>query len=256
MKFFRTLRQRLLAENKVTRYLAYALGEVVLVMIGILLALQVNNWNEDRKSRASERALLQSLLADLELALDQSDFMIQREQNIMDGAASALGLLEGGPEVTARTFSDTEAYFVLWVDQTTLPVINAFAELQGSGKAMELRSPQIREALANLDLQMNDLRRAADDRLKAQQERLDVILETDIQTERLLTVNDDTLHGARGFRILAPENDYPALFQDPRVRNLLSIKILHTQSVLAGRQRLHQQIQKLIGLLRSELATP
>ncbi len=49
IRSFRKIRQRLLSENKFTKYLLYASGEIVLVMIGILLALQVNNWNEQRK---------------------------------------------------------------------------------------------------------------------------------------------------------------------------------------------------------------
>ena len=49
IKFFRKIRQNLLMENKTGKYLKYAIGEIVLVMIGILLALQVNNWNEQRK---------------------------------------------------------------------------------------------------------------------------------------------------------------------------------------------------------------
>lgn len=44
-RIFRTLRQRLLAENRVSRYLLYAIGEIILVVIGILIALQANNWN-------------------------------------------------------------------------------------------------------------------------------------------------------------------------------------------------------------------
>lgn len=48
ISFFRKIRQKLLSQNQVTRYLAYAIGEIFLVMIGILLALQVNNWNEER----------------------------------------------------------------------------------------------------------------------------------------------------------------------------------------------------------------
>jgi hypothetical protein len=49
-RFFRTLRQRLLTENRTNRYLLYAFGEIALVVIGILIALQVNTWNEKRKS--------------------------------------------------------------------------------------------------------------------------------------------------------------------------------------------------------------
>ncbi|MDX1463776.1 MAG: DUF6090 family protein [Marinirhabdus sp.] len=51
IKFFRRLRHRLLNENKVGKYLIYALGEIVLVVIGILIALQINSWNDYNKDR-------------------------------------------------------------------------------------------------------------------------------------------------------------------------------------------------------------
>jgi len=51
IKFFRKIRQRLLTENKFNKYLIYAVGEIVLVVIGILIALQINTWNEQRKHR-------------------------------------------------------------------------------------------------------------------------------------------------------------------------------------------------------------
>ena len=61
LKFFRRIRRALLKEGKVRKYLVYALGEILLVMIGILLALQVNNWNEARKNRREELVALKSL---------------------------------------------------------------------------------------------------------------------------------------------------------------------------------------------------
>ncbi len=64
-RFFRNLRKALLSENKFTKYLFYALGEIALVMIGILLALQVNNWNEMRKSSRELQAILQDVSNDL-----------------------------------------------------------------------------------------------------------------------------------------------------------------------------------------------
>ena len=48
IKFFRKIRQKLLTQNKFSKYLLYAVGEIVLVVIGILIALQINNWNQDR----------------------------------------------------------------------------------------------------------------------------------------------------------------------------------------------------------------
>ncbi len=51
IKFFRKIRQNLLMENKTGQYLKYALGEIILVVIGILIALSINNWNEHRKEK-------------------------------------------------------------------------------------------------------------------------------------------------------------------------------------------------------------
>jgi len=51
IKFFRKVRQNLLSEGKTGKYLKYAIGEIVLVVIGILIALQINNWNENRKNQ-------------------------------------------------------------------------------------------------------------------------------------------------------------------------------------------------------------
>ncbi|NKI30937.1 DUF6090 family protein [Croceivirga thetidis] len=58
IKFFRRIRQKLLEENRFSKYLLYAIGEITLVMIGILLALQVNNWNEARKNSINEQLYL------------------------------------------------------------------------------------------------------------------------------------------------------------------------------------------------------
>ena len=65
VKFFRTIRQSLIMENKTSKYLKYAIGEVVLVVIGILIALQINNWNEQRKNDITKQIYLKSLIAEL-----------------------------------------------------------------------------------------------------------------------------------------------------------------------------------------------
>ena len=65
IKFFRKIRQDLLSENKFGKYLTYAIGEIILVVIGILIALSINNWNEERKNRAFEKEILEQIRANL-----------------------------------------------------------------------------------------------------------------------------------------------------------------------------------------------
>jgi len=63
--FFRKIRKKLANDNRPLKYMRYAIGEIVLVMVGILLAVQVNNWNQERKSKLKELKLLKELRSDL-----------------------------------------------------------------------------------------------------------------------------------------------------------------------------------------------
>jgi hypothetical protein len=64
LKFFRKIRQNLLMENKTGKYFKYAIGEIILVVIGILIALQINNWNQNRIQLKQEQKILLSLKTD------------------------------------------------------------------------------------------------------------------------------------------------------------------------------------------------
>ncbi len=66
LKFFRQIRQKLLTENRFSKYLIYAIGEIFLVVIGILIALQINNWNEAQKNKQEERQALLDLKYEFE----------------------------------------------------------------------------------------------------------------------------------------------------------------------------------------------
>lgn len=66
IKFFRRIRQSLLAENKISKYLVYAIGEIVLVVIGILIALQINTWNENRRQQENLKEIYRVVAEDLE----------------------------------------------------------------------------------------------------------------------------------------------------------------------------------------------
>ncbi|NKI30422.1 DUF6090 family protein [Croceivirga thetidis] len=81
IKFFRRIRQKLLSENKFSKYLIYAIGEIVLVMIGILLALQVNNWNENRKTQNTINEYYGQLLEDLKKDSSFSKITIEEFKN-------------------------------------------------------------------------------------------------------------------------------------------------------------------------------
>lgn len=81
ISFFRKIRQKLLQQNRITRYLTYALGEIFLVTIGILIALSINTWNEDRKEKIYERKMLLELMEDMQLDTAFMHIQLRRIEN-------------------------------------------------------------------------------------------------------------------------------------------------------------------------------
>ncbi len=84
IKFFRHIRQTLIMENKTGKYLKYAIGEIVLVVIGILIALQINTWNENRKLKLQEVSILKDLQTDLKASLLEINRNIDENQKIVN----------------------------------------------------------------------------------------------------------------------------------------------------------------------------
>ena len=78
LTFFRRIRQSLIRSDQTRKYILYAIGEVLLVMIGILLALQVNNWNEWRKDRVIEKEALIDIVFDIERNINFLERVIEQ----------------------------------------------------------------------------------------------------------------------------------------------------------------------------------
>lgn len=95
IRFFRTLRQRLLTENGISKYLLYAIGEIVLVILGILIALQVNNWREDLKSNRYERSILKEIRNSLLEGIPDSKSLRARARRTREGAVRLARHLNG-----------------------------------------------------------------------------------------------------------------------------------------------------------------
>jgi len=73
IKFFRKIRHKFLSEGKTGTYFKYAIGEIVLVVIGILIALQINNWNENRKIEQSGKEYIKEIYKDLKIEISNID---------------------------------------------------------------------------------------------------------------------------------------------------------------------------------------
>ncbi len=94
IKFFRKIRQKLLQENRFNKYLLYAIGEIVLVVIGILIALQINTWNENKKIRAEEKKLITGLIQNIEEDIKSLTAMTKSDSIFIDANRILLSALK------------------------------------------------------------------------------------------------------------------------------------------------------------------
>ena len=136
-------------KNKTGKYIKYAIGEIVLVVIGILIALQINNWNEFKKARAVEINYLENLKADL----------ILEDKNIetfslyhFEKAKSCTYLLNTTiPKTLEDVVSYTNQYENVFYWFGFVPNNNTFKELLSSGNLSLIKNDAIKNALLEID---------------------------------------------------------------------------------------------------------
>ena len=148
VKFFRKIRQRLLTENKFSRYLIYAFGEIILVVIGILIALQINNWNETRKSSIEEQEYLKQIKQEIQADIASIDSILpklQDRQKKLDTLETILASNAIG--------DDTREGYKLWRKSWNFPDFNShnntIETLKSSGQIQIIQSKELLNALSS-----------------------------------------------------------------------------------------------------------
>tara|TARA_R100001369_G_scaffold10707_11_gene23976 strand:+ start:2005 stop:2790 length:786 start_codon:yes stop_codon:yes gene_type:complete len=149
IKIFRKIRQNMIKKNKVSKYLLYAIGEIVLVVIGILIALAINNSNEDRKSRKQEVNYLKNLQTDITLEFKNNDSLIIYRAFTAKSAARLLAFkpLETVLDVIALEQTINEVF----PRQNFIPTNNTYKELLSSGNLNYITNDSIKNHLLELD---------------------------------------------------------------------------------------------------------
>lgn len=147
IKFFRKIRQNLLSEGKTGKYFKYAIGEIILVVIGILIALQINNWNESRKAEIEERDILQKLQLDLRDDINVLQYQLNFKKNMIESYKQCLDILS---EETVATKEEFMNYFssILQVGSVNLNM-TTFNNLQTTGQIRLIKSNELADNIVS-----------------------------------------------------------------------------------------------------------
>lgn len=235
-------------KNKKVNYLKYAIGEIALVMIGILLALQVNNWNENRKDSIEEKAILKSLLNNLKVAKKQSATFILEETKLKTSLIQILGI--DANQIKSSTLEITDSIFnsAAFDIQSDKPTLNTYINLKNTNKLSLIKDIEINTKFTDLEFNINRLNDILKDRLNVHQIRIDHIFENEINFIPLVKSTVPSLNINNEL-----PNDYNQIVHNKRVRNLLGMKLSFTQDVINVRANLDIELKKLILLIETEL---
>jgi hypothetical protein len=162
IKFFRHLRKETLIENlpagqtsKTGKYFKYAIGEIVLVVIGILIALQINNWNELQKNKKQELVILTNILQDLKVDEIGLKNIIEKRTNKVASADIMVSYYNG---VEIKNLND---YYYNWTNvlywEEHNPRNIAFKELVNSGNVSIIKNTEIRNSLLEINASYDEL---------------------------------------------------------------------------------------------------
>ena len=148
LRFFRQIRQGHLTDNKFSKYMLYAIGEILLVVIGILIALQVNNWNQQRIDQRTEKTYLTRLLEEIETDLESVSRSIETNEKRRN-RAEFLMAAKPKPELIEKD----PTYFVESIEYagyTNSPIISdhTFEEIKSSGQLSIISNEKIRAGLS------------------------------------------------------------------------------------------------------------
>ncbi|MCR9290947.1 MAG: DUF6090 family protein [Bacteroidetes bacterium] len=149
IKFFRKIRKKLLSENKFSKYLIYAIGEIVLVVIGILIALQINNWNEQNKIDKIENTYLTRLSQDLEENITSWENLIKNEEKRFEGTKQFIKFSLNKNKDSVLTIFPYFNIVGRWDDLTVNQV--TFEEMKSSGSLDIISNDSIKIRLLQLD---------------------------------------------------------------------------------------------------------
>jgi hypothetical protein len=246
IKLFRNIRKNLLTEGKTTKYFKYAIGEIILVVIGIIIALQINTWNENRKQSMEEKEILTSLFENLVFAKQQSQDLIQIEK---ESKALLIQILKLGIDNQENDIlTDTIFKIAVWDIENSKPTFNIYSSLKNTNKLSLIKSNAINQKFTDLEIELNKLDDILADRLNVQQLRIDKLLENEINFIPLIKENIPELNIEN-----ESVNNYDEVIKLKVVRNLLGMKLTFTQDVIDFRENLDRAIAELLSVIKADL---
>ena len=252
LHFIRQLRRRLFTENRFGKYLLYVVLEIFIVIVGILIAINVDAWNEARQQRETEIHYLKNLKTDLLLNIEELDRYISVRNDRIASANKVLEHFEGKPLEDLSDFAYHTTNIYIWQKFTQQD--NTFQELINSGNLALISNDSIKDGLLNLQ--------ALYDKLKNEEAhfRYDAEILLYEPSYGVLDLNPIVKNftyrvtgGQAGEDIELPRENYEAMLKDLKQKNGFVMAVYEFSVMNAQFQEMKALCNKIIALIDRDL---
>ena len=232
-------------ENKPFKYMRYAIGEIVLVVIGILIALQINNWNEHRKLQLQEQNLLKGLKIEFKINHDRLVYVMQTSQQSIENANKLMTYFNQDiSEIQEVKFDSLLFNFQnVWTFNPRKGLLNSII---ASGQINLIKNVELKNLLASFEDLVNDVQEELD-ALSLLNARFNATLEEYINTGRPNKIGYNVFVND-GFK-----SDYNRFFKDIRFYNLINNMTTWRFDIKGEETEQLQSIKRILVLINEEL---
>lgn len=177
LKFFRSIRQKLLKQNKISNYLIYAIGEIVLVVIGILIALAINNKNQERALQEKEHIYLVGLQKEFLTSKNKLEVLLDVNKNNYLGAKKLIEYINDPSQMPSEKEFSKLLYNSLANDISYNPNYSLLNEMINSGSLKDISNTKLRVLLTNWIATLEDISKQENELANQREKVLNVFLE-------------------------------------------------------------------------------
>lgn len=262
IRFFRIIRQQLLSQSKFSKYMVYAIGEIILVVIGILIALNVNNWNEKQNNLKYEQSILIELKKELENNLKQLEEKRSiRKDLIMNSTLWLINVMNEdymGVELDTINHHLSRTLIVPSYD----PMTSITSELINSGNLRHIQNNELRTRLTIWPSLANDFVRDESEFVTFMYEYYFMFLIQNYKLKPLVNElqNDDAIYDIlktqkKDFSLKTKEdiNELNQLFQNKDFEDYLSLIMGHCNFLNNATTPLVDSNTEILKLIESEI---
>jgi len=238
----------MLTENKFSKYLIYAIGEIILVVIGILIALQINNWNENRKQVIAEQEILISLQKELETNKNNLLFYINKYEKQYKNGIYLLSLFNKNID-TLPTLTLDKALGSIEETYTFEASDGIINSIIASGKIDIIQNTELKSLITSFNGTVINATQEVENVQKLLHNRLWPSIDGKINSAN----RSRTYEGFDDFPIGSYTSDYKWFFKSKEIEDIIGNIASWHKTIFTDQNKLMQIIDKMLLLVKQEI---